>query len=920
MKHLCFVDRLFVVMLLFSSVLFASSADKKSAIVYYGDDISWSLLGIHDYIILQPKHVDTASHGFDLYKDRVYAYLSVGEVEKEQDIYSGIDKNFIIGENKIWKSKVVDVGSKRYQHFFFSRVIEPLRKKGFRNFFLDTLDSYTLVSKKASEKERMRKGLISLINEFHRKYPESKLIINRGFEIINEVHNSIEAVLFESLFKGLGGNDLQYTSVSAKDRKWLLSEVKKIKKYNLPVIAVDYMPLDKKESIQELIKKIESLNIIPYIADKHLLRYGYSSKKAFRREVLLLYDDTEFLKPDDDKIFSTPFQHLSMPLEYMGYIPVLTPITSWKFKATDKDRYAAAVVWVTGTYTSKNPKKFTDQVSSLYHNSIKMLILDSIDTSKHRKLLSLLGISAKELDTKKKAVLKYNKEIFGFEAKPFAPSYKTVFRVKNADPLCSILYGGEKSTISAVTPWGGYAFDGAVMLNIKKEDLWIANPFKLLTRTLRLESMPVPDVTTENGKRLLFSHIDGDAIMNRAEWNPKKFSGEVIYEQVLSKYKIPISVSIVEAEIAPYGLFPKISSRLEKIAKKIYALSNIEAATHTYSHPFVWGKIENGYLDKKYRLPVKDNNFSVDREIRGSLDFINKKLEPEGKSSRTLFWSGDCVPTKSVLEYVYKNNFLQMNGGDTTITYDKPWLTHIAPLGIRRGNYYQVFTGAENENVYTNDWHGPFWGYRKVIQTFELTNAPRRYKPIDIYYHFYSASKRASLKSLKRVYDWAISQDANPIFASEYIPKVMDFYDIAIGREENGWIVTGARSLKTLRVPAKQYVDYNFSKGIVGDKKYLDQRYLHLSGGDTDVLRLSSEDDGTSRLLDANGMLKFYSKSKNNIRMGLVSSIPLNARFFIADGCRLDIVPAADKRDVNGSKITVFYNKVKDANVTISCK
>ena len=52
-----------------------------------------------------------------------------------------------------------------------------------------------------------------------------------------------------------------------------------------------------------------------------------------------------------------------------------------------------------------------------------------------------------------------------------------------------------------------------------------------------------------------------------------------------------------------------------------------------------------------------------------------------------------------------------------------------------------------NENVYTNDWTGPFYGFRDVIDTFRMTGEPRRLKPINLYYHTYSASKVAALKA-----------------------------------------------------------------------------------------------------------------------------------------------------------------------------
>jgi hypothetical protein len=88
-----------------------------------------------------------------------------------------------------------------------------------------------------------------------------------------------------------------------------------------------------------------------------------------------------------------------------------------------------------------------------------------------------------------------------------------------------------------------------------------------------------------------------------------------------------------------------------------------------------------------------------------------------------------------------------------------------------------------NENIYTNLWHGPFYGFERVIETFEMTDAPRRLKAVDIYYHSYSASKQASLKALHKAYQWALRRKLHPVYGSEYIRKVEDFYEFAIGRD-----------------------------------------------------------------------------------------------------------------------------------------
>ena len=77
-------------------------------------------------------------------------------------------------------------------------------------------------------------------------------------------------------------------------------------------------------------------------------------------------------------------------------------------------------------------------------------------------------------------------------------------------------------------------------------------------------------------------------------------------------------------------------------------------------------------------------------------------------------------------------------------------MTHVAAMGIRKGPYFQVYAPNQNENVYTNHFTGPLYGYERVIETFLLTERPYRLKPVNIYFHTYSASRRASLEALHR--------------------------------------------------------------------------------------------------------------------------------------------------------------------------
>src|SRR5689334_6390656 len=98
-----------------------------------------------------------------------------------------------------------------------------------------------------------------------------------------------------------------------------------------------------------------------------------------------------------------------------------------------------------------------------------------------------------------------------------------------------------------LAPWGGYVLAPYDLRSLPSEigERWVVQPIEFFRRALALPAMPVPDVTTENGRRLMMVHVDGDGFVNRAERYLTPFSGEVLLDDVLRKYRIPTTVSVI---------------------------------------------------------------------------------------------------------------------------------------------------------------------------------------------------------------------------------------------------------------------------------------------------------------------------------------------------------------------------------------
>jgi hypothetical protein len=318
-----------------------------------------------------------------------------------------------------------------------------------------------------------------------------------------------------------------------------------------------------------------------------------------------------------------------------------------------------------------------------------------------------------------------------------------------------------------------------------------------------------------------------------------------------------------------------------------------------------------------YSLPIKNYEFNLEREIIGSIDYINKNLAPENKQTKVFLWTGDCVPPKEALQLTYKIGVYNVNGGDTWINSQEPFYTLIGPMGLNRDEYFQVYAPIQNENVYTNLWRD-YYGYIKSISTFKLTDEKYRFKPISIYYHFYSAQKISSLKALKEVYDYALSQEINPMFLSEYAQRVLEFRNTVVAKDlEDNFVIRNEGNLKTVRFDKDVKIDILKSQNVVGYRKIHDSIYVHLTN-DGDSKIFFSEDEPNFMVINSNGQIKSYEKDGKSIKIKLEGYIPLAFKI-LNKNCKLNITPNDYilKKDRNYYEFK--FTKEKEAYVEAHC-
>lgn len=933
-----FVHRLILRIFLYLAVAcaLANAWGAPAVALYYGSDVPLTEFRAFDVLVVEPDHQPLAVSSHST-ADKVYAYVSVGEVQAGRSYFAQIPAPWKLTTNRDWQSVVIDQSAPGWPAFFADQVVAPLWAKGYRGFFLDTLDSYRLA--KDFDEQAQQAGLVRVIDLLAQRFPGIHLILNRGFDIVDRVRDKIEMVAAESLYRQWDARNQRYEEVKPESRQWLLDRLHAIRQRDgLPVLVIDYVAPDDRALARATAEKIKADGFIPWVTDSALSTVGIGSIEPMPRHILVLYNGAEAPSIVD----SSAHMYLQMPMNYMGYVTDYVDVRDPLPDNIHRDRYAGVVSWFSGFFPDARRQAYRTWLMARLDAGMPVAIIGDYGLELDAQLRRKLGLAATDGPVRgNPGRLSADKPdaMMGLEDQPPPIGLQNAL-VQLADgagdqvrPLVAYQDAqGRRYVGGAIMPWGGFVLDPNVISSVPGSDTyrWVVNPFAFLQAALRLPSMPVPDTTTENGRRLLTVHVDGDGFASMAEFPGSPPAAQVLLERVFEKYRIPQTMSVIEAEVAPDGLYPKLSPRLEDIARRIFRLPYMEIGNHSYSHPFVWdpslSRDDGDASEAALGLKIPGYTMNLDREIVGSTNYINSRLAPPGKKVSLFQWTGDTTPSAKALEISYQEGLLNINGRDTFISRMVPSLTAVSALGIRKNGYLQVYAPVTNENIYTNLWKGPFYGFERAIETFEMTGSPRRIKPVGIYYHTYSASKAASLRALYKVYDWAMAQPLNPVHTTDFVRKVEDFYTYAVAREDDGWRLRGDGHLRTVRLPAALGVpDMATSRHVAGWHDGPDGPYVHLDGGRA-WLKTGTDADVLPYLYEANGRLDDWRLDQAGHKLGftLTAYVPLQFSVAHAQACVLQAdgktLKADAVKDTAAGAVQEYRLKnVNTAHVQIHC-
>jgi hypothetical protein len=593
------------------------------------------------------------------------------------------------------------------------------------------------------------------------------------------------------------------------------------------------------------------------------------------RTILALYNSRE-----EVEVYHTRIHRVAeMPLNYLGLVVRYWNIQSGLPPAAETESIAGVLTWFQSD-SMPDPQGFLAWAESLMSSGKKFVMLGepsvSLDSSGRRTPLGAINRFMARLGVRNESdwtavtydarIVYKDPSIVEFE-RSFGGVLPPFDQLSIIDPrarsFLTLRRGNSPNSdthLVVISPSGGYIASGYALYKgpeVQWQQLYV-NLFEFFRLAFKTDEVPKPDPTTLCGRRIYYSHIDGDGWRNRTELEQYRSSGElsakVILDRALKTYPdLPFTVAPIAADLDPewYG-----DRRGVEIARAIFALPNVEAGSHTYSHPLFWEFFLKGSYEDEMRLvrqgrkafrPVKEVNdaymhgheqprsyylrpFRLDTEIAGSVSFIGSLLPP-GKRVEVYQWSGDTLPFAQAIASLRRLGLPNINGGDTRFDPDFPSYAWVSPLGRQVGDEWQIYASNSNENTYTDLWTDRFFGFRNLTYTLENTESPRRIKPINVYCHMYSGQRLASLNALRQNLDYVRTLEIIPITTSNYAAVAAGFYSTRIVKlNGRSWSIANRGALQTIRFDEADNlgVDFRRSAGVIGQRRHQGSLYVSL--------------------------------------------------------------------------------------------
>ena len=605
--------------------------------------------------------------------------------------------------------------------------------------------------------------------------------------------------------------------------------------------------------------------------------------EAVPRRVLVVYDGDEAALKD-----APAHRLVALPLEYFGfaldYLDVSGPLPEGRLD----ERYAGIVTYLTDDSLTV-PLRYRAWLLQQLDAGVRVAIVGQPGIPLDGALLARLGLEPIDGGLIAPVKIARRAGTIGFEAEPEAlgrelpacasagtragsrcTSSSRTARVTGPTRCCSAPGGAWPSTPTSSNRRPRAATAGSSIRSCFWPGPWPCRRCPCWMSPPKTGVASSPATSTATASSTCRSRPD------------RRLAGEVILTDILRRYLVPTTVSIIEGEIGASGLYREQSAKLEGIARQIFKLPHVEAASHSYSHPFDWDAAEHGRRPSEHEeayLPI-DGLQVRSRPGHHRIGGLHRSpAAPARQANPHVPLVGSAQPSDRAVAITRRAGLLNVNGGSVgSVGRVSPPYPDQLPGQAGRGRLSGLRPPRQREQLH-QPLAGPVYGYRRAIEVFRYTDKPRRLKPLSLYYHFYSGSKPAGMVALREVHDWSLAQEIFPVWLSEYARKVEDFQRATLARTlDGGWELRRLGSLRTIRFDERLgWPELGSGSEVAALRELPQGRYASFVPGDRVRVRFQAEPPRGPIRSGPNGRVLSQTRKGDELTLRLQAEVPLEA-------------------------------------------
>jgi endo-alpha-1,4-polygalactosaminidase (GH114 family) len=246
--------------------------------VYYGERLD-PQLSAFDVLVLD------ADSGLDLAwirkgakaRQLILGYLALCEVDPSRSYaWKTRQARLLLHESRYWPgSFYIDIRRPEWQRLVVDEIVPSILKAGFDGLFLDTIDDAPWLEINAnSPVPGISAAAVGLVQQIRLSFPNRRLMLNRGFELLPRLERDIDMVLAESILTTSVGGERKPIRLPDESYYGRVKELRsaQVRQPSLKLYSLDYWDPTDLGGIRDIYAIQRANGFEPYVSNSTLTK------------------------------------------------------------------------------------------------------------------------------------------------------------------------------------------------------------------------------------------------------------------------------------------------------------------------------------------------------------------------------------------------------------------------------------------------------------------------------------------------------------------------------------------------------------------------------------------------------------------------------------------------------------------------